>query len=156
MGVSARYRHAVRAVQAGAFAALGAFALHSLLHFGGHGLDTFFNDWVYNALIGVSAAGCLARAVLVRQERGAWLALALGLVAWSAAEILSTVWINKLSDPPYPSIADALYLAFYPAVYFALVMLFRGRMHNARGGMWLDGVIAALAVAVAGELFVFH
>ncbi|MFL5911333.1 MAG: HD domain-containing phosphohydrolase [Gaiellaceae bacterium] len=156
MGISARRRHAVRVVQAGAFAALGAFVLHALLHFGGHGLDSFFNDWVYNALIAVSAAGCLARAVLVRQERGAWLALALGLVAWSAAEILSSVWINKLSDPPYPSVADALYLAFYPAVYVALVMLFRGRMRNARGGLWLDAVIAALAVAVAGELFVFH
>ena len=104
----------------------------------------------------VSAAGCLARAIVVRQERGAWLALALGLVAWSAAEILSTVWINKLSDPPYPSVADALYLAFYPAVYIALGMLFRGRMRSARAGLWLDAVIAALAVAVAGELFVFH
>src|SRR5436305_14284684 len=130
MLISARHRRGVRVVQTGAFAALAAFALHAVLRFGGHGLDTFFNAWVYNGLIVVSAAGCLTRAILVRQERGAWLALALGLVAWSAAEILSTVWINKLSDPPYPSIADPLYLAFYPAVYVALVMLFRGRMRN--------------------------
>jgi diguanylate cyclase (GGDEF)-like protein/putative nucleotidyltransferase with HDIG domain len=151
-----RYRPVVRIVQAVSFVALATFALHVGLGLGGHGLDSFFNDWVYDGLIVVSAAGCLARALLVGHERAAWLALALGLVAWSGAEILSTVWINHLSNPPYPSVADPLYLAFYPAVYTALIVLFRGRMEHARAGLWLDGVIAALAVAVGGELFVFH
>jgi two-component system cell cycle response regulator len=139
-----------------AFVALAAFALHAGFGLGGRELDGFFNDWVYDGLIVASALGCLLRAVLVRQERLAWLALAGGLVAWSAAEILSTVWINRLSNPPYPSIADGLYLLFYPGAYGALIVLFRGRMAEARASLWLDGLIAALAVAIAGELFVFH
>jgi hypothetical protein len=101
-------RRPVRAIKAIAFAALAAFALHTGVGLGGRALDSFFNDWVYNALIIMSAAGCLIRSALVRHERWAWLALGIGLSAWSAAEILSTVWLNHLASPPYPSIADAL------------------------------------------------
>jgi two-component system, cell cycle response regulator len=151
-----RHRHLVRAIQAVAFALLLGFALHTGPGFGGEALDSFFNDWVYNALIVVSAIGCLARAALVKQERGAWLMLGIGIAFWAAAEILATVWLNHLEEPPYPSIADGLYLTFYPAVYIALVLLVRGRMNQARASLWLDGLIAALAVAVVGELFVFQ
>jgi two-component system, cell cycle response regulator len=151
-----RYRNVVRAVQAVAFALLVAFALHTGPGLGGKGLDSFFNDWVYNGLIVVSALGCLARGVVVKHERAAWLMLGTGIAFWAAAEILATVWLNHLQNPPYPSVADALYLTFYPAIYIALVLLVRGRMSEARASLWLDGLIAALAVAVAGELFVFQ
>ena len=152
----ARHRYLVRAIQAVAFALLLGFALHTGPGLGGEGLDSFFNDWVYNALIVVSAIGCLVRSALVKQERGAWLMLGIGIAFWAAAEILATVWLNNLEEPPYPSIADGLYLTFYPAVYIALVLLVRGRMNQARASLWLDGLIAALAVAVVGELFVFQ
>ncbi|MEA2428639.1 MAG: hypothetical protein QOF37_2267 [Thermoleophilaceae bacterium] len=150
-----RHRNLVRGIQAVAFAFLLAFALHTGPGLGGPGLDSFFNDWVYNALIVLSALGCLARAARVRQERAAWLMLGIGIAFWAAAEILATVWLNHLENPPYPSIADGLYLTFYPAVYIALVLLVRGRMTQARASLWLDGLIAALAVSVVGELFVF-
>src|SRR5205823_4860187 len=81
-GIKGRHRQVVRVCQALAFTALAGFALHAAVGFGGHGLDGFFTNWVYNGLIVASAAGCLARALLVRQERAAWLALAFGLVAW--------------------------------------------------------------------------
>jgi diguanylate cyclase (GGDEF)-like protein len=151
-----RYRHVVRAVQVVAFGFLIAFALVTGPGLGGGKLDGFFNDWVYNALIIISAVGCLARAALVKQERAAWLLLGVGLAFWAAAEVLATVWLNNLANPPYPSVVDLLYLTFYPAVYAALLVLVRGRMNEARASLWLDGLIAALAVATVGELFVFQ
>jgi two-component system cell cycle response regulator len=151
-----RHRNVVRGVQVVAFALLAAFALHTGPGLGGEALEGFFNDWAYNALIILSAVGCLARAAMVRQERGAWLMLGIGIAFWAAAEVLATVWLNHVEAPPYPSVADGLYLTFYPMVYIALVLLVRGRMNEARASLWLDGLIAALAVSVAGELFVFQ
>src|SRR5215212_5873535 len=151
-----RHQTLVRGIQAVAFTLLVLFAVHTGTGFGGTTGDTFFNDWVYNGLIVVSAIGCLARGVMVKLERAAWLMLGIGIAFWAAAEILATVWLNNLDEPPYPSIADGLYLTFYPAIYIALVLLVRGRMSEARASLWLDGLIAALAVAVAGELFVFQ
>ena len=151
-----RYRHLIRGIQALAFLLLAGFALQTGPGLGGAWFDMFFNDWVYNALIIVSAIACLARAAAVRQERGAWLMLGIGIAFWAAAEVLATTWLNKLAAPPYPSVVDGFYLSFYPMVYVALVLLVRGRMSEARASLWLDGLIAALAVAVVGELFVFQ
>ena len=50
-------------------------------------------------------------------------------------------------NPPYPSVADLLYLAFYPASYCALLLLARSRTDSFRSSLWLDGGIAALTVA---------
>ncbi|MFL5886506.1 MAG: HD domain-containing phosphohydrolase [Thermoleophilaceae bacterium] len=134
---------------------LAAFSVHALFHVGGHGLDSFFNDWVYNALILAAAASCLVRAVRVPVDRAAWLLLGFGLVAWAAAEIYNTVYLSKLADPPYPSISDALWLTFYPASYVAFVLLVRRRMRDAQASLWLDGLVAALAVTTVGEVLVF-
>src|SRR4051812_36216613 len=84
----------VRCIQLVAFLLLVGFAVHTGTGVGGKGLDGFFNDWVYNALIVVSAIGCLARAVTVKHERAAWLMLGIGIAFWAAAEILATVWLN--------------------------------------------------------------
>src|SRR3954454_4608465 len=67
-----RHQTLVRGIQLVAFLLLVGFAVHTGTGVGGKGLDGFFNDWVYNALIVLSAIGCLARAVTVKQERAAW------------------------------------------------------------------------------------
>src|SRR4051794_41513283 len=83
------------------------FAAHTGLGLGGAAMSGFFNDWVYNALIAISAIWCLVRAALIRTDRGAWALIGLGLACWSTAEIVNTVYLSKLESPPYPSIADA-------------------------------------------------
>ena len=42
--------------------------------------------------------------------------------------------------------ADALWLAWYPASYVVLVLLVRSRFASVRASLWLDGVIGALTV----------
>ena len=56
---------------------------------------------------------------------------------------------------PIPSLSDPFYLAFYPVSYVALALLLRKRMRDFRGNLWLDGVIASLAVAALGAAIVF-
>jgi diguanylate cyclase (GGDEF)-like protein len=146
----------LRATQVLALAALLAFAAHAAFR-RGDGLESFFDDWVYNGLVLTAAAWCLARAVRVREQRGAWAMIGLGLALWAAAEVTNTVYLSSLANPPYPSIADALWLAFYPASFAGLLLLVRGRVRGPkRTTLWIDGLVAALAVAAVGEVFVSH
>ena len=161
--MDAKDRHSTRArkralAASRVLACLGllAFATHTGLGLGGPGLDSFFNDWVYNGLVLTAAGWCIARAVFVRSERVAWALIGCALVCWATAEILNTVYVSRLEDPPYPSIADGFWIAFYPASYMALVLLVRGRMEQFRRSLWLDGVVAGLAVATLGAMLVFQ
>jgi two-component system, cell cycle response regulator len=150
--LSPRLRRLLSATRVVACLGLLAYAAHTGLGFGGDGMDSFFNDWVYNGLVIVSAVWCIARAVLVRTDRGAWALIGLGLACWAIAEIVNTVYLAKLDYPPYPSISDAFWLVFYPAGYGAMILLVRGRMEQFRRSMWLDGILAGLAVASIGEI----
>jgi two-component system, cell cycle response regulator len=149
-----RNRHPLLvASQVFALVGLIAFALHTVT---GMGPDAFFGDYVYNALIVTAAAWCIARAALVRTDRLTWAALGFGLTCWSAAELLNTFVYSKQDYPPYPSIADGLFLLFYPASYVALIVLVRNRVDQFRQSMWLDGLVAGLAVAAIGEIVVLR
>jgi two-component system cell cycle response regulator len=149
---STRPRRLLFASRVVACLGLLAYAAHTGLGFGGQAMDGFFNDWVYNGLVILSAGWCIARAVVVRTDRLAWALLGLGLVCWAVAEILNTVWLSKLDMPPYPSLSDAFWLVFYPSGYAAMILLVRGRMEQFRSSLWLDGIVAGLAVASIGEI----
>src|SRR3954452_4122255 len=116
----------LRLTQGVAFAFLAAFAAHALFR-RGDGLEGFFSDWVYNGLVVTAAASCLVRSSRRRGDRLPWGLLGLGLLLWSGAEITNTVYVSKLDPVPYPSISDALWLAFYPAAYVALLLPARVR-----------------------------
>jgi two-component system, cell cycle response regulator len=139
-----------RAWQAASVLGLGAFALHATLGLGGHGADHFFNRWLYSTLLVLAAGGVLARGILVRHERLAWLCLAGGVMSWAFADIYYTFAFAGDPTPPFPSVADGFYLAFYPAVYVALVLLVRERVREFPKAVWLDGLIAMLAFASLG------
>ena len=49
-----------------------------------------------------------------------------------------------------PSVADPFFLAFCPLVYAALFLLVRSRLAPPGAGVWLDGLVAALATAALG------
>ena len=153
---NSRLRRTLLATRLIACAGLLAFAAHTGLGLGGRATDSLFDDWVYNGLVIVAAGWCVARAVLVRADRAAWALIALGLGCWATAEILNTAYLAKLDVPPYPSIADGFWLAFYPTAYMALILLVRGRMQEFRRSLWLDGIVAGLAVASLGEVLFVH
>jgi diguanylate cyclase (GGDEF)-like protein len=146
MDVSPRLRAGLQAFGALTGAALLAYAANVSLGFAS-GLDGFFDDYVYTALIVAAGLICVARGVAVREERAAWLVMGGGLMAWAAGEVTWSIMVASDPNPPYPSVADVLYLAWYPASYVALLLLARSRTDSFRTSLWLDGGIAALTVA---------
>jgi two-component system, cell cycle response regulator len=148
-------RLVLRIGQALAVAALVAYAAQSTWAVFGSSADAFFQTYVYNGLVLVGSLLVVARAVMVRAERAAWAVLALGLLAWAAAETYNTLFLSGPEAPPVPSVSDVLWLAFYPAAYVGLVLFVRARVHDFHASVWLDGLVGALAAAALGAALVF-
>ncbi len=147
MNVSPRLRVGLHAFGALTGLALLAYVVHTAFGVGSPELDGLFQDWVYCGLTFAAGAICITRAVAFEEERAAWLVMGAGLVAWGTGEVVWTLALADDPDPPYPSVSDILYLAFYPASYAALLLLARSRTDSFRSSLWLDGAIAALTVA---------
>ena len=137
-------------------AGLALTILHDWLGLGGPGLDTAIDGVAYDA--GILAAGfaCLLRAARGGRERGAWLAVGAAVLAWAAAEIYWTLYIEGNPSAPYPSPADLGYLAFYPLVIGGLYMLVKARAHELDRRLWMDGAIAALGTGALGAALIFE
>jgi two-component system, cell cycle response regulator len=121
----------------------------------GDSVTAFFQDYLYNALLLAGTGFCLWRAVALREERVAWLIMVAGLLSWNAADILWTAAYANDPAPPYPSIADGLWLAFYPAACVTLVLLVRSRIRSVGRSLWLDGVIGALATSAVASAVLY-
>jgi two-component system, cell cycle response regulator len=143
-----------RLLCAALLAVTGVYFIEALT--GSHGsLDRFFDTWVYNGLLLASSAACLARGILVRAERVPWLLLGAGLSLWTVGDLYYLFALSDGDVIPIPSLSDPFYLAFYPVSYVALGLLLRDRMERFRGNLWLDGLIASLAVAALGAAVIF-
>ncbi len=98
-----------------ALAAMGVavtfHALHALFDVGGSSLDGFTKDGVYTAIEFVAVGVCGARVLRRGEDRVAWALICVGLLVWTAGDLVWTVWLNDVANPPYPSIADVFYLA---------------------------------------------
>jgi two-component system cell cycle response regulator len=120
---------------------------------GGAALEHFFSTWVYNLLIAAAAVLCAIRALAVPAERIVWVLVALALTCWTASELHFELFLADEENTPFPSLGDWLFLAFYPLVYTAFVLLARLRIREFQTSLWLDGLIAALGVgAVSGAI----
>jgi diguanylate cyclase (GGDEF)-like protein len=107
---------------------------------------------LYNAVYLGAGTVCVLAARRNRAERLAWASLALALVFSVAGNLVWTLFLGQLAEPPYPSPADAFWLAYFLPLYVTLIGLIRTRVGRFHASMWLDGGIGALgatAVAVA-------
>src|SRR4051794_350368 len=86
-------------------------------------LDNFFQVWVYTAIEVVATIAVIVRVLRVREERLAWALLAANLVLWGAGDAVWDFWLVNQADPPFPSVADWLYLASYVVTYAGIVLL---------------------------------
>jgi diguanylate cyclase (GGDEF)-like protein len=99
----------------------------------------------------VTAAGSVTAGLRAMRRGPAWpwAALALGLGLNTVANVYYSLALANLPDAPYPSWADAGYLALFPCVYVCLLGLLRARLARWHASLALDGLIAAL-ICVAG------
>src|SRR6185295_13537023 len=76
-------------------------------------------DWIYQVIEAGAAAICIARGVR-GPDRGAWLLMGAGIASFCAGDAYYQLAFADSDYVPFPSVADAGYLAFYPAAYGAL------------------------------------
>jgi diguanylate cyclase (GGDEF)-like protein len=104
-------------------------------------------DVLYAGLLLCAGLLCLARSFVQSDERWVWRAFGIGLTLWSFGDIWWIAFYADAAEVPYPSVADALWLASYPPMAYGLWKLISLRVGwRALGpAAWLDGLIAALA-----------
>jgi len=129
--------------------------LHDWLGIGGAGFDDAAGGYLYDAVVVAAGIALLLRSRAIEAERWAWCLLGAAVLCWAAGELYWTSFILPDPSPPYPSPADAAYLAFYPLAYAGLALLVRARIHELDWRLWTDGLIAALGTAALGTAFVF-
>ncbi len=112
--------------------------------------------WLHVFVMGAGAVLCLIRAAVRREERGAWLLLGLGVMAWVLGEAYFTAVLWTDASPPVPSPADAGYLSLPPLVFVGLILLARSRIRGLPTTLWVDGLTAALAAGAISAALVFE
>jgi hypothetical protein len=98
----------VRPIFALLFLGLAVHAGHALVGPGDGQLDHIIASWVYTAVMWIGSALCLLAAATRHRERGGWTLIGLGLLLWSGGDLVWTLWLTPLADPPYPSVAHGL------------------------------------------------
>jgi two-component system, cell cycle response regulator len=158
LGAIDQQRLAALQAALGVLLGLGAalVVLHDWLGLGGRGLDLAINGVAYDAVVVGAGFACVLRAARGGRERGAWIAFAAAVLAWGAAEVYWTIYIEGNSNAPYPSPADVGYLAFYPLAIAGLYKLVKARASELDPRLWMDGVIAALGTGALGAALVFQ
>ncbi len=127
-----------------------AMAAEVLVVLGGVG-GPAARHWLHGCLIGGAAAATLLRAWRRPGDRLAWLALGLGLAANAAASL----YIANAGRRHFPSLADAGYLSFFPAVFTAGMLFARARLQRLGASLWLDAAIGTLgATAIVAQLLI--
>jgi two-component system cell cycle response regulator len=134
---------------------LGVLMLHTLAGMGGTSRGGILDHTIYGLLMVASACTVLARGVVVRAQRTAWLTMGAGLACWCLGDLYYALFVEGPGAAGGSiSPADALYLVFYPCCYVALVLLLGAHLRELRIGMWLDGLIGGLAAAAVGAAVV--
>jgi hypothetical protein len=137
-------------------ALLALYVGHLAFGLGGAGSESFFVDVVYNAIVLGATAILLARALVGQGERAAWLLLGIALALTTTGDLYYTTVFSDPNAIPFPSVADGFYLAFFPPCYVALGLLVRSRVGSFGASLWLDGIVAGLAVASVASALVFQ
>jgi two-component system cell cycle response regulator len=137
------------------FGGTALVVLHDWFAVGGSSLDHIAGGQLYDSVVLAAGVACLARAWAVPRERWGWSLLGMAILSWGGGEVYWTLYILDDPAPPYPSPADALYLAFYPLAFAGLAGLVWARAHELDWRRWTDAAIAALGTAALGAAFVF-
>ncbi len=126
---------------------VAAYAAHQDLGLGGTGVNEFFDRWLNAALLWAAAAACVVGLARATRGRAPWLFVALGLVCWAVGDTLWSIRFGHAAVAPATSISDVFWLAWYPLIVVAIVLLVRERVPVFELHRWIDGVVVMLLVA---------
>jgi diguanylate cyclase (GGDEF)-like protein len=137
-------RRGLIAAWALAVVALAASTAHNALGLGG---DSLAWHLVFASVFILSAGLCFARAAWLPTERGAWLAIGIGVALHCSGWLVDFVFYA--GPAPMPSWSDPLWLTSYLCFYPGIVLIGRERFSRRGVGMWLDGLLGGLALGAA-------
>lgn len=134
------------------FLGLGALVLAGYL-----AVPTVAQDAVY-LVLGLAGVGAIVAGVLVHRppRRAPWWLMAAGQLAWMGGDVTYTVYERVLDAPPFPSAADAFYLAAYPLFTLAFALLIRGRRSGRDRDGLIDSAIFTVAVGLVSWVFLMR
>jgi len=107
-----------------------------------------------NLALGAAAALCLIRIRPWSSDRRVWQLVAAGLACQALANTYWSWFVQQIVPEPFPTVADALWLAFYPCVFLATVLLVRSRVAQFPLSVGLDGLLVGLGTASVTSAFV--
>jgi diguanylate cyclase len=124
--------------------------------FGVAGPQWLYDNWIHNAILGVCAALVLGRAVFEPVARRAWLSFGLALLFWFVGSAAWSIVYAGQAVVPYPTFADAFWLAWYPLIGIGIYYLIRIRVPQFELHRWMDGIAVTLLVLAAGFALVIQ
>jgi two-component system, cell cycle response regulator len=131
------------------------FALYAVwLLIGPGGPSSSGARWLYNIVVAGAAFVCFKSRLTRGKERPAWLFLGAALALWAAGDFYYTLFLADKTVVP-PTVTDVLWLASYPCLFAAIALLVRARTAHLERSLWLDAVVATLAVAAIGATVLF-
>lgn len=107
--------------------------------------------WLIVLCYSVASGSCLLRAWQRREHRAPWLLFGVGIASYAAGVALYLVYLQPRDLPASPSIADPLWVAFYPCAYVATVLLIVTSIRRLHWSVWLDGAVLACALAAVAR-----
>jgi diguanylate cyclase (GGDEF)-like protein len=124
------------------------FLVVAVAHVGGRQV---VDGWLYDALSLAAGGLLLLKAVtLTGDARRACGWLACGLLFSAAGDVTYSLLVSgRATDVPFPTVADPLYLAFYPCALLALHHFIHRTLRTATRVVLLDGLLAALGLGAA-------
>ncbi|MDX6204703.1 MAG: diguanylate cyclase, partial [Frankiales bacterium] len=113
------------------------------------GYSLKMDGWLNNLAYLTAPALCYVRLRKASAYRASWLVLTAGLALYGLGNIYWTIVIRTMpvDSQPFPSIADYLWLSFYPCAFAALLLLLRERTDRLPLSLWLDGLVGGMAVS---------
>jgi hypothetical protein len=122
------------------------YAAHQGLGLGGRSADGLF-DWINNGLLWCAAVACAGGALHAHRSRAAWLLVALALASWAIGDTIWSIHFGDAAAVPATSFSDVFWLAWYPLIVAALVLLVRERVPGFELHRWIDGIVVMLLLA---------
>lgn len=120
-----------------------------------HVLGGVLDDGFTPAIDVAAAAAVVLRVVVRAHERRAWAAIAAYATVTAAAEVGWAVQFRGVPVAPVPNWTDALYLVAYVFAALGVGLLLRAQLSGrVRLALWLDGIVAGLAITAVCAAFV--
>jgi signal transduction histidine kinase len=110
---------------------------------------------VFNA-IGISAVAAIVAGVRLHRPKAklAWYLIAFGMALFITGDVLAYNFERFFGRPlPFPSIADVIYLAVFPALVSGLLLLIRARNRGGDRASLIDSLIIGIGVGLLSWVF---